>query len=612
MFIYAVVAGAVSAIFGAVCNLSARENFAAPAAIFSGLITFVVSLLIIFIGQPYFTHWADTTGGYVLLGATALVVASAVTAYGSDSGANAKAWGITLAFGAVLLVGNLAIVPPVMCVDSQIRGKADIWKVVGASQEFHDTDLDSLLRVTPENAVAKAKDKMPSDMGSYLEIGTAHLQLVNKHPYYIVDLKIRDGQWRGFLNRGGVVPGYLVVDALNKDAEAEFRGGYAMKYVDSPRMFYEFELDRYFYLNWVVNSGMIWEDLGTLEVDDNWQPFYTATGLKHVVGYTGNEVVGTAVIDPQTGDITYYELEEVPEWIDIIWTRDIIRDYANWWGEFHAAEAICSLWNSAGRRDVDKVNDVFAGDDELWWQVTFTSKGNDSTVTEIVYVNPKTGESLRYDVSESGLKNISAIDDLMDTASKRLSTEGFEPEQVEIQNIFGEPVYYGILNGRGGNNGESSGAYSGVSFVRVKDANNESAVIVASNLEDAYRQLQQAISNDRSDDPTLSGQTNTLQIEGTVTHKSVWEDRFQIRVDDTSGGAWYILTPTSDDAGSYVQVGQEVSVTVNKGSQENWLYSIKIYIIGEPMFEFGGQVQPTPELEPEPEPETETEVEETQ
>lgn len=601
MLIYAVIAAVLSATFGAVCNLGTRENFAAPVAIFSGLITFVISLAIIFLGQPYFTHWANISGGYVLLGGTALVVASLVTSAGSDSEAISKAWGTTVAAGVILMIGNMVAVPPVICMDSQIRAKADIWAVVDAETQFHDTDLNSLLRVSPENALAKAKDKMPSDMGSYLEVGTANLQLVNQHPYYIVDLKIRGGQWRGFLNRGGVVPGYIVVDALDKDAEAQFRGGYAMKYVDSPRMFYQFELDRYFYLNWVVTSGMIWEDLGTLEVDDDWNPYYTATGLRHVVGYTGNVVEGTAVIDPQTGEITYYELEDVPEWVDIIWTREIIRNYAGWWGEFHAAEAICSLWNSAGRRNVDKVNDVFAGEGELWWQVTFTSKGNDSTVTEVVYVNPKTGESVRYDVSGTGLKNITAIDDLMDTASKRLSTEGFEPVQVEIQNIFGEPVYYGILNGRGGSNGESSGAYSGVAFVRVKDANNESAVIVASSLEDAYRQLQQAISNDRSDDPTLSGQTNSLQIEGTVVHKSVWGEMFQIRVDDENGGAWYILTPTSDAAGSFVQIGQEVSVTVNKGSQEEWLYSIKIYIIGEPMFDFEGQPQPTPQPEPEPE-----------
>lgn len=438
--------------------------------------------------------------------------------------------------------------------------------------------------------VTSRADELLGELKAYMAVNAANLQQVQGHWYYIVDLRVTD--WRGFRTAGGVVPSYIVVDAMDPIAPVVRKDGYKMMYVPDAR--WNQDLERHVYLNFQLGSQWRVDDLKSLEVDENWKPFYTGTLLRHSIGWQGMTVDGMIVVDPETGEITKYDLEDVPAWINRIWSIPLVSGYAQWWADYSGWNA-CQFQGNAGRRRIDMVNDVITSQG-LEFQVTITAytigEGtSNNSLTEVLYVNPRTGRAVKYPLTGAPVQ---AVDDLVDSETTSLLTSGYEPVECELQIILGRQVWYCILNSRGAGSGESKASYSGVAFVQVQYTKMANKVIVDTTLQGAYARLRQQIAEESSDDPTIKEDHSAIQVEGVVTHRAEWEDEggkyVLFEVTTAESQIVYFQANAQMKEAAWLRVGDVVVVTGYTSDSDyivtrEFVPVTAITIVGGPNFE---------------------------
>lgn len=64
----------------------------------------------------------------------------------------------------------------------------------------------------------------------------------------------------------------------------------------------------------------------TFELDDNGNPYYTATIYENKVGMSGQKAVGTAIVNPETGEVKKYTVENTPKWVDRIQPQSFVEN----------------------------------------------------------------------------------------------------------------------------------------------------------------------------------------------------------------------------------------------------------------------------------------------
>lgn len=282
-------------------------------------------------------------------------------------------------------------------------------------------------------------------MGSYLKLNRQYLEKVRGRWYYIIDLQPTN--WQSFYQRGGVIPAYIAVDAQDPNKEPELHKGYRMKYV--PRAQWNDDLDRYVYLSYLIDHQWYVDDLDGMEVDDDWNPYYVGTLLRNEISNKGRVPDGVIVVDPQTGKIDQYSLDRTPEWIDRIYSEQWIREYAGWWGKY-VDHVDCPNCGTAGQRKVDDVHFVVTTHEGLMYQVTMTSVNSDQSLTEVLYIQPRTGETRRYKITGSTVEGVAHLVEEVSKSGSSGNAEGFNASACQIQTLLGEQVWYCILTGKPG------------------------------------------------------------------------------------------------------------------------------------------------------------------
>ncbi len=569
----------LAALFAAIYPLfgisnQARDRYSRVAnrsfvpAIIAAILAFIATMVYFVFGLPVFDHLVH----YFTLGLIAAISAflpSFVYSWATDE-SETGGYAITTVIILAALIANSVATPflffqPGFCDQVGTQKMVSLLKIKDGEGDIHPTDLSSIIRVSPENALLKARRSLPSgaNLGSYLEFNRAYLQEVAGHYYYVVDLKVKD--WRAYETNGAVIPGFILVDAMNNEAEAEFRAGYSIKYspnMDELKFLNDQDLDRYVYFNFILNNpGFRVMDLDGMELDDSLTPYYTGTVLKTVVGWQGKDVAGVITVNAQTGEIQYYELGNIPEWVDRVypleWGYTMLN---NWWGPY-AYYQVCQFQGKSNQREVDAANDVITSNG-LEFQYTMTSPNSDQSITEIIYMDPRTGDLTKYPASGS---TVIGVDNLIDEASRKLTAEGYEPVECELQFILGRKVWYCILNGRGAGDNTSSGSHNGFAFVQDTNTEEGTKVIIEATLEEAYRQLQRQIATEGGDVTDIANSTNVMQFVGVITHKGLPAGDNQpyviiVQLDGTTTQVVFAVPTTSWNA-SVAQVGDSVTVT---------------------------------------------------
>jgi hypothetical protein len=350
-------------------------------------------------------------------------------------------------FGLGVVILMLLIVNPLWAIsttwfDGNAKALAHIPNVImePAKSSLPPTNTDHIVLVSQDVAAYKGQQVLGQtgqNLGStyHLEQDQYALQSVNHHLYWVAPL-VYNNIFTNLSN--STTPGYVVIDAENPDAQPQLRTGpgYQLHYV--PGALFNQDLLRHVYLSGYTNGDL--ED-PTLEVRDDWKPFFTISLMQPSRGFTGEVLAKVLLVDPQSGDIQSYDPQDVPSWVDRVIPSSTVTDYLTWWGKYENAP----WFNPSGSGQQAPSGDpelVYNDVDQPVWLVPMTSNtGSDNSSTGVFLFSTRKNEADFYPLS--GL----AVGDTVTNAfqSNPHNIRNYDVSSVQLYQIYGEPTWVAIF-----------------------------------------------------------------------------------------------------------------------------------------------------------------------
>lgn len=339
-------------------------------------------------------------------------------------------------------------------------------------------DLLGSIRINENNAI-----------GSQYDVGRFTLQLANNELAYIAPLEFK--RFRVWSSEG-VSPGYIRVHGEDPQARSEIKTGQSYRYMLSA--YWSYNLERHLWKKY-YRYGLT--DY-SFEVDEEGNAFWVVTVFKPTIGWSGKKVLGVVVVDPVSGEDTFYPLGEIPNWIDRAVPKEFVRNYLYWHGEYKDG-----WWNSFwARKDItepEEPNIVYGSDGNPYWCTGITSPRNDESLVGYAYTASRTGKTIFYK-AEGGTDKA-----VMKLVNNTILYRQFHGNDPVLYNIDG--VMTSIVPFMGENH-----TFQGVAFVNV------GKMVMGYSFEsvrDAYHDYLQKIAA-TGEQISVSGSYYGKKIEGVV------------------------------------------------------------------------------------------------
>jgi hypothetical protein len=445
---------------------------------------------------------------------------------------------------------------------------------VAPGDQLPASSTDHMVIVSPDIATTKASQTMATGIAgqrnysTYLELGPATLQLVNGRMWYVFPLEFDGAGNKARLH--AIEPGYIMVSAEDPNAAPveHYDGRYSM--VVSLGGGQGSEPDRWAYSHGY--SGYLLDD-PTLEINDQGLPYYTVTLLSPRLGWTFFAPVGVLMINAHTGQITRYGLDDIPSWVDRIYSQQMATTIANWYGEYAQAGFQGIGSSNANRFQVsgDPVM-VYTGASHPVWRILLSSYNSDNSVSKIIEMNAATG-AMRIYTPQRPMGTEGAVTQAFDNASGTGATlvkaDHYQAVDLALHVIYGHLTWMATYEPQGANP-----SFVGIGFVDAYQATANNVVFGDSKsaaLQNYLVQLAgEASANGAAPEP--GGQYQT--ITGTIA---------AIGWDITGGQKYWYITLTGHPGEVYVgtvasvgpalvlaQPGDRVTIRIlNVGAQES-------------------------------------------
>ena len=271
-----------------------------------------------------------------------------------------------------------------------------------------------------------------SDLVSQFEVDTNSAQInYQDRPVRATYLNYGDViKW--FKNRKEGIPAYLLIDMVTQEVTV-CRTETGMKYSPSEI----FNRNIYRYLRFCYPTKMFYDV--NFEVDEDGTPYWCASVVNKTIGlFGGTDVVGAVLVNALTGEHEYYDMEEVPTWVDRVLSASLIMEQYDYYGLYQGG-----FWNSmlgqSGCTETTSGYNYIAMDDDVWVYTGVTSVGGDESNLGFILVNQRTKEARYYPCAganeEAGMRSAQgAVQQFSYTATFPI-----------LLNLGGEPTYFMAL-----------------------------------------------------------------------------------------------------------------------------------------------------------------------
>ena len=421
------------------------------------------------------------------------------------------------------------------------------------SQPLPATNVNHIVLVTQGIAFFKGQQVLGQNgknLGSTYHIVQEELTLqsVQKHLYWIAPL-VYNNIWANLGNYD--TPGLVVVDAENPDAAPQLRTGYHLHYV--PDALFNQEIVRHVYLSGYTNGDLVDP---TLEVDDNWNPFFTISLMQPSRGFTGETLHQVLLVDPQSGDIKTYDPANVPSWVDRVVPKSVVSDYLGWWGLYNSAPWFDPA--GTGQQKIAGAPELVYNDvDQPVWLVPMTSSAaTDNSSTGIMLFDTKKNEAQLYPLSGLGVG-----DNVTSTFSKNpKNIRNYDVGSVQLYTIYGVPTWLAVFT----QSTSQGDTFQSVGLVAAKDlsgANVQMETSIGQSLID-YQQWLASHGTGSQGNPGAGGSTQTTVTGKVVRIAPVTQNNSTSYYITIEGQSHIFLAPLSLSAKlPLVLTGDTVTVT---------------------------------------------------
>ena len=346
-----------------------------------------------------------------------------------------------------------------------------------------------------------------------------------------------NGLFKYISNYKDGVKGYITVNSVNGEAKL-VKLDEGMKYL--PSAYLMKDLNRHLRFNYPTKIF----GQQSFEIDNDGNPYWITPTIKYVGVELREDVDGVIITNAITGENTYYDVSDVPSWIDHVYNASLIISQVNDWGKYREG-----FFNSLfGQKNVVATTDGYnymVMDDDVYMYTGITSVSSDESNLGFILTNLRTKDTRFYSVP--GAEEYSA----MASASGQVQQMRYTSTFPLLINLNNRPTYLVSLK-------DDAGLVKMYGFIDVTDYQKVVVTDASKGIEAAANNYLNNVSFDIDSD---------LLIEKNIKIKS-------INTANIEGNTYYYFTDT-DDKKYYVSinVGSKKLPFVKVGDNLN----IKIY-----------------------------------
>ena len=397
-----------------------------------------------------------------------------------------------------------------------------------------------------------------SDMVSQFEVAEDYTQ-INYHgrPVRVTPLRYGDIiKW--FNNRSQGLPAYLIIDMVDQGVDV-VRLAEGMKYTTAEH----FSRNLYRHLRFHYPTYMFEEPV--FEIDEEGTPYWVCSRIVKRIGlFGGTDVKGAVLVNAVSGESQYYE--DVPTWVDRLYSSDIIMDQYDYYGQFHNG----FLNAYFGQRDVTLTTagwNYIAINDDVYMYTGVTSVTSDQSNIGFILTNQRTKETRFYPCA--GATETSA----QSSAQSQVQQMRYSATFPLLLNIADQPTYFMALKGE-------DGLVKMYAMVNVQQYNIVETGQTVAQCEENYRKT--LLNNgiiDRADAEVPAEDQTLQETKGTIAEirSAVIEGTsvYYLRFEGEDSFSVYVSAAQVPEA-PLLNVGDTVTVYWRSGTQ--WITARQIAV----------------------------------
>lgn len=346
--------------------------------------------------------------------------------------------GVLVAAVAVFLAGSL--------LSSEIINAKKYQQLMDVQEgdfasEIELTDFSSVPLLDKASATILGNRKMGTmvDMVSQFEVSDIYTQINYQDKPVRVSPLVYASPIKWMTNQSAGIPAYIMIDMTTQETECvRLEEGSYIKY--SPAEY----LNRNIYRHLRFRYPTYIFDQLSFEIDEEGTPYWICPVKKFNVGLFGGQTIGKVVLcNAITGDTICYEIEDVPQWVDHVYSANLLIDLYDYHGVLKNGYFNSVLSQKGCLKTTDGYNYI-AQDDDVWVYTGVTSVAGDESNVGFVLMNQRTMESRYY--ACPGAEEYSA----MDSAQGQVQHLGYTATFPLLLNVSGEPTYFMALKDSAG------------------------------------------------------------------------------------------------------------------------------------------------------------------
>ena len=342
--------------------------------------------------------------------------------------------------------GSIAIILLIMFICSPIFHAGEYSKridlVSSDFNEINEVDFTKTAIIDRDSTMVlgdRTLGQLP-ELISQFEVSDIYSQISYHDSIIRVTPLDYNGLIKYFSNHSQGIPGYITVNATTGKSDLiklEDLGLDGMKYSENAILFE----DRDRHMRFAYPFDIFYET--NFEIDEKGIPYW----ITSTVAYKGiaqkPTITGVIAMNAIDGSMNKYKIGEIPEWIDRVYSSELIIEQVNQSGSY-----IHGFINSIiGQRDVYQTTEGYNYielNDDIWLYTGITSVNNDESNIGFVLVNQRTQEAKK--IMSSGAEEFSA----MGSAEGKVQHLGYKSTFPLLINVGGRPTYLVSLKDNAG------------------------------------------------------------------------------------------------------------------------------------------------------------------
>ena len=399
------------------------------------------------------------------------------------------------------------------------------------------------------------------DYVSQFEVGSDYTQINYKGKPVRITPLVYGNLLKWFTNRSDGIPAYISIDMATQNADC-IKLDDGIKYSKSEhfgRLIY-----RYIRFNYPT---YIFDNIN-LEIDENGTPYWICPVKDYTIGLFGGVTISNVVIvNAVTGEHTDYKVDEVPQWVDHVYSADLLISYYDYYGTLQHGY-LNSILSQKGCLKTTEGYNYIALNDDVWVYTGITSVGGDESNVGFVLMNQRTAETKYYQIA--GAEEFSA----MSSAEGKVQNLGYTATFPLLLNISGEPTYFISLK-------DSAGLVKMYAMVNIQKYTVVATATTTNECERQYKDM--LISNNIQVDDNNAEPVKTTKITGTITKlaSAVVEGNTHYYIALNDGKNIYDIDVSKNLGIVLKNVGDTVSIEYNDISESDSENIYKVIKVSE-------------------------------